>query len=258
MPSRRVVFAGAALALLVLIIPADVAPQQSAMSYRIDPIQSAIYVVTHRAGLLSFLGHDHAILATEWSGALCWNQDGTGTGHGTIEVAAGSLVIDTDTARAVAGLGGGPSPGQVRELQVRFLDTDHLDAERYPTLALNVTRLTASTVSGMLAEGQLRIRDHVRDVEYPVEIVRSSESVRFTGILQVAQSSIGIRPESVAAVVKVADVVDIHFDLLGVPTGVTCSTEISAVPSAESPGPSGWPVTAPGYVSGLLDWLAKR
>lgn len=25
-----------------------------------------------------------------------------------------------------------------------------------------------------------------------------------------------------------------------------------------APGPGGWPVTAPGYVPGLLDWLAKR
>jgi polyisoprenoid-binding protein YceI len=117
----------------------------------------------------------------------------------------------------------------VRELQIEFLDADHLDSERYPTLALNVTRLTGATEGGMLAEGQLRIRDHVRDVEFPLEVVRSPESVRFTGVLQVAQSSFGIRPESVAAVVKVADVVDIHFDLLGVPTGVPCSREISAV-----------------------------
>jgi polyisoprenoid-binding protein YceI len=238
MPAQRSLFAGAAVALLVLIIrPADVAPQQGAVSYRIEPIESAIYVVTHRAGLLSFLGHDHAILAREWSGALCWNQDSSGTGHGTIEVAAGSLVIDTDTARAVAGLGGGPSSSQVRELQIKLLDADHLDAERYPTLALNVNRLTGSTDSGMMAEGQLRIRDSVRDVEFPLEVVRSPESVRFTGILRVAQTSFGIRPESVAAVIKVADVVDIHFDLLVVPTGVPCSREISSRALNVSPPP---------------------
>jgi polyisoprenoid-binding protein YceI len=206
-----------------------VATQQAAVSYRIDATQSAIYVVTHRAGLLSFLGHDHAILAREWSGSLCWNPDGSGDGHGTVEIAADSLVIDTDTARTLAGLGGGPSPDQVRELQVKLLDAEHLDAERYPTLALNVTRLTVSSESGMRAAGQLRIRDHVRDVEFPLDVVRSPESVRFTGVLSVAQSSFGIRPESVAAVVRVKDVVDIHFDLLGVPTGVPCATDLSAV-----------------------------
>jgi dienelactone hydrolase len=25
-----------------------------------------------------------------------------------------------------------------------------------------------------------------------------------------------------------------------------------------SPGPGGWPVTAPGYLSDLLDWIARR
>jgi hypothetical protein len=89
----------------------------------------------------------------------------------------------------------------------------------------------------MMAEGQLRIRDSVRDVEFPLEVVRSPESVRFTGVLRVAQTSFGIRPESVAAVIKVADVVDIHFDLLVVPTGVQCSREISSRALNVSPPP---------------------
>ena len=97
---------------------------------------------------------------------------------------AGTLEIDTDTARLLAGLRGVPSPSHVRELPRKFLDPDHLDDDRYPTLTLTVDRLS--------------------------------------GVLQVARTSFGLRPETIAAVVKVADMVDIHFDLLAVPTGTPC------------------------------------
>jgi polyisoprenoid-binding protein YceI len=221
---ERILIGCAAMVLLAQAIhPASVAAQEVAVSYRIEPARSAIYVVTHRTGLLSFLGHDHAILATEWSGALCWAPDVPRQGHGTVEVAAGALVIDTDTARAVAGLRGDPSPGQMRELQEKLLDPDHLDAARYPVLTLSVDRLAESIDDGLVAHGRLRIRDRVRDVEFPLQVAAAPDSVRFSGVLRVPQTSFGIRPESVAAVVKVADVVDIHFDLLGVSTRVPCS-----------------------------------
>lgn len=224
-----VLFAGAAVVLLAQVIhPESAAAQQVPVSYDIEPTRSVIYVVTHRSGLLSFLGHDHAILARQWSGALCWSREGSGPGLGTIEMTANGLEIDTDTARALAGLRGGPSPSQVRELQIKVLDAGHLDAERYPTLTLKINRLAASADSGLIAEGQLRIRDIQRDVAFPLQVVRSPDSVRFSGVLRVAQTSFGLRPESVAGVIKVADIVDIHFDLLGVPTEAPCSRGTAA------------------------------
>jgi polyisoprenoid-binding protein YceI len=222
-PVERIVIRCAVLALLVHAgRPADLSAQV-AVSYTIDATGTAIYVVTHRAGLFSFLGHDHAILATQWSGTLCWSPDVPGQGHGTVEVATSALVIDTDTARALAGLGGGPSPGQVRELQTKLLDPDHLDSANYPFITLSVRGMTEAVDNRLVARGQLRIRDRVRDVEFPLDVAAASDSVRFRGVLHVPQTGFGIRPESVAAVIRVADTVDIHFDLLGVSTGVPCS-----------------------------------
>lgn len=220
---ERIIVRGAVLALLALADRSAELRAQVAMSYTIDSTGSAIYVVTHRAGLFSFLGHDHAILATQWSGTLCWSPDAPGQGHGTVEVATGALVIDTDTARALAGLGGGPSPGQVRELQTKLLDPDHLDAANYPFITLSVRGMTEAVDDRLVARGQLRIRDRARDVEFPIDVAAASDSVRFRGVLRVPQTAFGIRPESVAAVIRVADTVDIHFDLLGVTTRVPCS-----------------------------------
>lgn len=39
--------------------------------YRADRQASRLYVVTHKTGLLSFLGHEHAIVPTVWNADLC-------------------------------------------------------------------------------------------------------------------------------------------------------------------------------------------
>ena len=196
---------------------------QSATAYTIDIAASRIYVVTHRTGLFSFLGHEHAILAREWSGTLCWARTAPLRGYGTITVATAALAIDTDSARAVAGLGRGPSANQVRELQEKMLDRDHLDAATYPRITVHVRQITAAADQQLVVKGELRVRDRTRAVEFPVQLTTLSDSMRFRGVLRVPQSGFGIRPESVAGVVRVADVVDIHFDLLGVVTGQSCS-----------------------------------
>jgi polyisoprenoid-binding protein YceI len=213
----------AALALLLSAgcgapLHAQVAPT----AYTFDAPRSSILVVTKRRGLLSFLGHDHAISATDWSGHLCFAPDDPISGHGRIDVAAGELMIDTDSARARAGLGRGPSPGQVRTLQVKMLDSDHLDAANHPHITFDLDAVSSAASGGFDADGRLTIRGRARDVRFPVDVVSDEAGVRFRGVLSVPQSDFGIRPESIAGVIRVADVVDIHFDLQGTPTGEFC------------------------------------
>lgn len=213
-----------ALLLIMICARTDFVRAQSATSYHIDRAQSHIYVVTHRSGVFSFLGHEHALLATQWSGSVCWAPAAPANGHGTIEVATGALVIDSDSARAIARLGGGPSPGQVRTIQAKALDREHLDAADYPTITLRIERISEAARDRLQAHGQLAIRDRVRDVEFPITVAAlAADSVRFRGTLNVRQTSFGIKPETVAAVVRVADVVDIHFDLLATATGAPCA-----------------------------------
>ena len=215
--------ATAALGLVTAALPCGRAlAQDDARSYTIETSQSAVYVITHRSGLLSFLGHDHALLATSWSGSFCWSPLTPARNHGHVEIAAAGLLIDTDSARSLAGLGSGPSPRQVQELQVKVLDSKHLDAAQFPSLALTINRAAEPAGGRTVAHGRLTIRDRVRDVEFPMAVSTSPDSVRFSGVLHVRQSAFGIRPESIAAVVKVADQVDIHFNVLGIPTGDAC------------------------------------
>jgi polyisoprenoid-binding protein YceI len=211
-----------------LLVPgwADCAAAQSARQYDFVPAESRIYVVTHRSGLLSFLGHEHAVLVQDWSGELCWTEDSPARGRGALRADARTLVIDSDSARAIAGLGGGPSAGQLRTIRRKLIDADHLATEQYPSIALDSVIVVTTGSDRWVAEGLLTIRGVTRPVRVPFTVGQSDgAALRLSGTLPVLQSAFGIRPESIAGVVRVSDRVDIHFELVAVSSNRACTIE---------------------------------
>lgn len=212
----------AAALLLPLLVAPPLAAQQSGRLLQVDAAGSRIYVVTHRTGLLSFLGHEHAILAPRWSSRLCWDAPAHAASHAELVIDARALEIDADSARAMAGLGKGPSSQQRAQIQRKLHDQKNLDTERYPEI-----RFQSSSVRGagdtLFVRGTLTIRNQTRDVELPIIMQRrAGESWWLTGTLFIRQTQFGIRPESIAGVVKVADVVDLHVGLLVTPASGVC------------------------------------
>ena len=206
-------------ATLLLLLAGSLSSQQ----LDVDDAASRIYVVTHRTGLFSFLGHEHAILAPRWTALLCWDAPGHATARAELTVDARALEIDADSVRASAGLGGGPSPQQRVQIQRKLHDAKHLDTQRYPELRFRSTAVRAAGDT-LLLSGTLTIRDRTRAVELPVIVQRESGGdLRLTGALRLRQSDFGIRPESIAGVVKVADPVDLHVALRARPSDRSCS-----------------------------------
>jgi polyisoprenoid-binding protein YceI len=202
------------------------AQEAAAGLYRLDPDHSLLWVVTSRRGLLSFLGHDHALVAGDWGGTVCWDAADPWSATGTVSVATASLRIDDDSARALAGLGRSPSAGQLQAIQEKLLGPDNLDAAAHPRLALEVDRVVAADSAHLELDGRLTIRGVARPVRFTVALTlpdRDEDALRLTGGIRVRQTDYGIRPESVAGVVRVADPVDIRFDLLARWTGARCS-----------------------------------
>ena len=91
--------------------------QEMLRSYVVDHERSSLFLVTHRAGLLSFFGHKHAIVPGEWRAELCLAEPIPRSAHGKVVIQSRSLAIDTDSARALAGLGSGPDADDVLEIQ---------------------------------------------------------------------------------------------------------------------------------------------
>lgn len=198
------------------------AAQPTPQLYRFEPAESELYVVTHRAGLLSFLGHNHAIVPGQWSGTFCWSPAEPENAGGSVTVDTRSLVIDSDEGRALAGLGGGPSAEDVRTIQQTLLAEENLHADEYPELLLEITDVARADGERLDAEGWLTIRGVTQDVVFPIELIDEAGGLRVGGSFEVRQSDFGIKPESVAGVVRVADPVDIHFSLFAVPASSPC------------------------------------
>jgi polyisoprenoid-binding protein YceI len=173
-----------------------------------------MYVVTHRSGLLSFLGHEHAIVVPDWTGGVC-ATDSVAPAFGYVSANSRTLEIDTDSARRLAGLKGGPSSRQLRQIRRKFQDSRHLASEQYPLITLDSIVMRDQAAGRWVADGLLTIRDQTRPVEIAFRVLEwNSAHLELSGTLHVKQSDFGIEPESIAGVVRVKDEVDIHFDLV--------------------------------------------
>jgi polyisoprenoid-binding protein YceI len=206
-----------------LLLAGDVASAQtSAQEVVVDNENSRIYAITHRTGLLKFLGHEHVILAERWSARVCWDPTSPSAARALFTVDTRSLTIDADSARVMAGLGKGPSPGQRQQIQRKLLDAQHLHAAQYVELRFESTAASGAP-SELTLHGRLTIRDVTQAVALPVRVaVDALNNMAMTGQLTIRQSAFGMRPESIAGVVKVSDPVDLHVQLQGKLTGKTC------------------------------------
>ena len=214
----------AALTILGLMLAAaPSAGQRTPVALHADVAASRIYVITHRTGLLSFLGHEHAILAQKWNADLCWDEAGGQASRATLVIAARSLDIDADSARSIAAIGKGPSPQQRTQIHKKLHNEQTLSTQRYPEIRFASSRIMDDGAGKLKVQGTLTIRDASREVEMPMAWQRlPTGDLAFSGRLTFRQSSFGIRPESIAGVVKVADAVDLHVRLIARPIERAC------------------------------------
>jgi polyisoprenoid-binding protein YceI len=202
---------------------APLAAQRTPVALQADVAASRIWVVTHRTGLLSFLGHEHAILAQKWTADLCWDEPAHSASRALLHIDARTLDIDADSARVLAGIGKGPSEQQRKQISGKLHAPQGLGTEQFPEIRFASTRVTGESGGTLKVGGILTIKGVSREVEMPVTVQRRPNGeLWFAGNLSFRQSIFGIRPESIAGVVKVADMVDLHVTLLAKPKAQGC------------------------------------
>ena len=211
------------VAVLLLTRGAVMQAQGGAQRLVVDTAASHIYVVTHRSGLFSFLGHEHAIVAPVWTANLCWDEAAPANSYARLDIDARALIIDSAEARALAGLGRGPSASQRADIQRKMLDARHLAVDQYPELQFETLSVSGGEAGTLVLRGQLTIKGVTREVELPASIDTSQPNIaRLSATLKIRQSHFGIKPESIAAVVKVSDPVDIHISIQAATTERAC------------------------------------
>jgi polyisoprenoid-binding protein YceI len=177
-------------------------------TYAIDPTASRIIVHVGKAGLFGFAGHEHEVEASVKRGALVVDL-----AH--LEASSVDLKLDARTLRVTDP---GEAQKDVAKVQETMLGPQCLDSERFPEIRFVSNVISAKKPAGggldVTARGTLTLHGVAREVAVPVHLDVENDLVSAKGTVALKQTDFGIKPISVAGVVKVKDEVKLELRLV--------------------------------------------
>lgn len=187
--------------------------------YGIDRQHSWIRIYVYRAGLLSFLGHDHIVSTSVIDGGLTYNSQPEQDAAFRLILPVDALVVDDPEQRKlVGGKFSGFVPDKDRKGTRRnMLSEKVLDAEHYPQILI-----TGHWTGDLSPHGTvvaiIGLRNMQREYKVPVDVEGQNTRWVVTGSLHLEQSDLGITPVTIGGgLLKVADGINIRFSLTFVP-----------------------------------------
>jgi polyisoprenoid-binding protein YceI len=198
--------ARAALLLLAALAASAQAPRGS--QWRADPARSTLRIELGKSGWLRAFGDEHLIAASEYECRAEFDAAAPEGGKVELSIAARRLkVLDPQL-----------SAEKRREVQEKMEGPEVLDLARFATIRFVSRRVTAQGADRWRVDGELRIREAARNVEFTLTLLPETGGYRARGEAAVRMSAYGITPPSAGGgSVKVKDEMKIVFDLLLVP-----------------------------------------
>jgi polyisoprenoid-binding protein YceI len=199
------------VAVLVLSLSATTA-SAAPRRYTVEPSASQVVIKVGKAGLLRVAGHEHEVVAPVQRGIAVVDPDHLESSSVELTFAAAELRVT----------GRGEPAEDVPKVQKAMVGPECLDAGRFPTIrfasrAVTVKGGTAGALD-VVVKGDLTLHGVSREVLVPVHVVLGKESLSATGTAKVRQTSFGIKPISVAGVVKVKDELEISWRMQARPS----------------------------------------
>ena len=194
----------ASMALVTALPSAPLAAQSAADSvvYRVAPA-SRLEVLTGKAGLLSFAGHEHRIRARRFSGTVVYFPSQPERSRVDIRIVAESLEVLTP-----------PDTTEIRKV-TEAMRTEVLRVAQYPEIRLRSSSVSP-TRTGVELLAALTLVGETRSVPVALAVQRSADTLRAQGRFSVKQTEFGIKPYAggPGGSVKVADRVDFTIDVI--------------------------------------------
>jgi hypothetical protein len=158
---------------------------------------SVITIHVFKAGLFSVLGHNHVVVAPVAKSNL--NPSGLTT---EINVRAKELKV-TDP---------GESESTRMEIQNTMLGPKVLDAEKYPDISFQSSRIVGTSPRHFRVTGRLALHGTSREMNF--DVVWSSD--HYHGSAKLKQTDFGIQPITIGGgAIKVKDEIEVEFDIYG-------------------------------------------
>ena len=194
-------------AALALMAAASVGPARAAeRTFAVVPGQSRVTVHVGRAGLFGFVGHEHEVIGPIARGSVVGDPD---------DPSRSTVSLDLDAAELKVS-GRGEPPEDVPKVQGKMLGPDVLDVARYPHVTFRSTSVSGVAGPGgweLKVRGDLTLHGVTRALEVPVHVTQSADGLRATGRTVIRHTDFGMKPVSVAGVVKVKNELILEFDI---------------------------------------------
>lgn len=178
-------------------------PAVKAKTYTIVPGESSIGVFVAKAGIASFVAHDHNMAVKTLSGQVIVPAAGAAQGSLELDMDARSLVIydkisDKDKAEIT-----------------KSMNDVVLESGKYPKITFRSTGVSNFTGSGLTVNGNLTLHGTTKPIAIPVALAATPQQLRATGKYTLRQTDFGITPYSaLGGTVKVKNEVVISFNII--------------------------------------------
>jgi polyisoprenoid-binding protein YceI len=176
----------------------------------VDPAKSHVRLELGRAGLMSFMGHEHHIEAPLAEGHVEVVED---------DPARSSVRLRFDAARLFVIPGSEPAD-DIPKVEERMRGPEVLEVAKYPEIVFESASVKSTPqASGfkLVVTGRLTLKGRSVPVEIPLDARRVEGGIEAKGELSLKLRDLGIEPPSVAGVVKVANGFKLEFEIHAAP-----------------------------------------
>jgi polyisoprenoid-binding protein YceI len=186
----------------MLVAAAAAAQTPAPVTYVLSP-RSRFEVAVSRAGLFSFVGHDHLVRADALRGHVTYDPADPSRSQVEIVVSADSLEVLTP-----------PDTAEIRKV-TEAMRSDVLDVAHYHEIRFT-SRTAVPIPGGFRVRGDLTLVGQTREVTADVHVDLGADTLRATGSFAVNQTTFGIHPYhgGPGGLVHVADRVVFRFEAM--------------------------------------------
>jgi polyisoprenoid-binding protein YceI len=194
-----------------LVTAAALVPRVATKTFDIDPGESRAVVSVGKAGLFSFAaGHTHEV-SSSMKGTVELDADDPTQSTIHMEIDAGALVVSSKNE----------PPDDVPQVQKVMLSDKVLDVEHFPTIVFRSAKVavtkSADQAWELMVSGDFTLHGVTKPLTFPVSAALSADRLTAHGQFLIKQSDYGIKPVSVAGVVKVKDELGISYTVVARP-----------------------------------------
>ena len=179
----------------------------------VDAGRSVVTIRVGKAGLFKFAGHEHEVLAPVLKGEVRADRENLDR----------SSVVLAFEAAALRVSGKDEPPADLPKVQAAMQGPQVLEVDRFAEItyrsATVAGRATSAGVYELTLGGELTLHGVKGSVSVPVRVEMTEERLTATGTLTLRHTSFGLKPISVAGVVKVKDELSVTFTIVAVHSG---------------------------------------